>query len=94
MVSFRDYEIYFLFLLAAKFHWSGKCEIYSLVQRILQSFFLTCAILSLDTRNAGPLFLNVMLVQMISELQDGFQQFLYFKVEIWCWDFNHVIKEV
>ena len=36
MVSFRDCEIYLVFLLLIKFHGSGKCEIYSPVQRILQ----------------------------------------------------------
>ena len=75
MVSFRDCEIYLLFLLLVMFHGSGKCEMYSPVQRILQCF-LPCAILSLDIENAGPLFLNVMFVEMISELQGGFQQFL------------------
>ena len=93
MVSFRDYEIYLLCLLLVKFHGSGNCEIYSPTQRILQCF-LPCAILSLDTKNADPLFLTVMFVKMISELQDGFQQFSYFKFKICCWDFNHVINEV
>ena len=36
MVPFRDYEIYLLFLLLVKFHGSGKREIYSPIQRILQ----------------------------------------------------------
>ena len=85
-MSFRDYEIYLLFLLLVKFHGSGKCEIYSAVQRILQCF-LPCAILSLETKNADPLFLNVMFVKMISKPQGGFPQFLYFKFKIWCWDF-------
>ena len=90
MVSFRDYKIYLLFLLLVKFHGSGKCEIYFPVHRILQCF-LPCAILSLDTKNADPLFLNVMFVKMISELQGGFQRFLYFKFNICCWDFfKHV----
>ena len=79
MVSFRDYEIYLLFLLLVKFHWSGKCEIYSPVQRILQ-WFLLSAILSSDTANGDLLFLGVMFVRLISELQDGFQQLLYFKI--------------
>ena len=51
MVSFRDYEIYLLFLLLVKFHGSGKCEINSPVQRILQCF-LPSTILSLETENA------------------------------------------
>ena len=72
MVSFRDYEIYLLFLLLVKFHGSGKCEIYSAVQRILQCFLL-CVIWSLDTENADPCSLNVMFVRMISKHQDGFQ---------------------
>ena len=94
MVSFRDFEIYLLFLLLVKFHGSGKREIYSPVQRILQCF-LPCAILSLiDTKDANPIFLNVMFVKMISELQGGFQQFLYFKFKICCWDFNPVMNEV
>ena len=53
MVSYRDYEIYLLILLLVKFHGSGKCEINSLVQKILQGI-LPWAILSLDTKNAGP----------------------------------------
>ena len=72
MVSFHDYEIYLLFLLLVKFNLSGTCEMYSPVQRILLCFFLPCAILSLDTKNADPLFLTVMFVKMISELQGGF----------------------
>ena len=67
MVPLRDYEISFLFLLLVKFHRSGKSEIYSPVQRILQCF-LPSAIFSLDTENGDPLFLNVMFAQMISEL--------------------------
>ena len=67
MVPFRDYEISFLFLLLVKFYGSGKSEMYSPVQRILQCF-LQSAILSLDTENGDPLFLNVMFAQMISEL--------------------------
>ena len=78
MVSFRDYEIYLLFLLLVNFHVSGKCEIYSPVQRILQCFS-PCVILSVDTENAAPLFLNMMFVKMVSELQGGIQQFLYLK---------------
>ena len=78
MVSFRDYKIFLLFLLLVKFHGSGKCEIYSAVQRIVQCF-LPCASLSLETENADPLFLNEMFVQMISELQGWFQQFFLFK---------------
>ena len=86
MVSFRDYEMYLLFLLLVKFHGSGKCEIYFAVQRIL-SFFLPCVVWSLDTENADPCFPKVMFVRMISTHKDGFQQFLYFKVKIWCWDY-------
>ena len=33
MVSFRDHQVYLLFLLLVKFHGSGKSEIYSPVQR-------------------------------------------------------------
>ena len=79
MVSFRDYEIYLLFLLLVKFHGSGKCEIYSPVQRILQCF-LSCASLSLETVNADPLFLNVTFVKTISVLQSSFQQFFLFQI--------------
>ena len=79
MVSFRDYEIYLLFLLLVKFHGSGKCEIYSPIQRILQCF-LSCASLSLETVNADPLFLNVTFVKIISELQGGFQRFFVFQI--------------
>ena len=79
MVSLRDYEIYLLFLLLVKFHGSGKRKINSPVQRILK-WFLPSAILSLDTGNADSLFLNVIFVEMISELKDDFQQFLYFRI--------------
>ena len=48
---------------------------------------------SLETENVDPLFLNVMFVKMISELQGGFQQFLYLKIKIWCCDFNLGINE-
>ena len=63
MVSFRDYEIFPLFLLLVKFYVSGKC--------------VKCLILSFNIVNADPLFLNVTFVEMISELWGGFQQFLY-----------------
>ena len=46
------------------------------------SVFYRVPFLSLDTKDADPLFLNVMFVKMISELQGGFQQFLYFKFKI------------
>ena len=49
MFSFRDYDIYLLFLLLVKFHGSGKREISSPIQRILQCF-CKCAIL-LKLRN-------------------------------------------
>ena len=42
VVPLRDYEISFLFLLLVKFHRSGKSEIYSPVQRIIQCFFTKC----------------------------------------------------
>ena len=58
------------------------------------SVFNRVPFLSLDTKDADPLFLNVMFVKMISELQGGFQQFLYFKFKIRCWDFNPVMNEV
>ena len=63
VVPLRDHEIPFLFLPLVKFHRSGKSEIYSPVQRILQCF-LPSAILSLDTENGDPWFLNVMFAQM------------------------------
>ena len=73
MVSFCDYEIHLLFLLLVKFHGSGKFEIYSPGQKVYQCFFfLPWVILSLETENADSLFLNVMFVKMISELQGGF----------------------
>ena len=58
------------------------------------SVFYRVPFLSLDTKDTDPLFLNVMFVKMISELQGGFQQFLYFKFKIRCWDFNPVMNEV
>ena len=65
MVSFRDYEIYLLFLLLVKFNGSGTCV-------LPYKGFYCVLILSLDTKNADPLFLTVMFVKMISELQGGF----------------------
>ena len=59
MVPFRDYEISFLFLLLVKFHGSGKSEMYSPVQRILECL-LPNVILSLDNENGDPLFPKVM----------------------------------
>ena len=53
MVPFRDYEISFLFLLLVKFHGSGKSEMYSPVQRILECL-LPNVILSLETENGDP----------------------------------------
>ena len=55
MVSFRDYEIFLLFLLLVKFHGSGKCESYSPERRILQCL-LPCAISMLDTENVEFIF--------------------------------------
>ena len=81
MVSFRDYEIYLLFLLLVKFHVSGKCDIYSPVQRILQCFS-PCVILSVDTENADPLFLNVIFVKMVSELLVGINSFCISKLDM------------
>ena len=43
---------------------------------------------SLETENVDPLFLNVMFVKMISEVQGGFQQFLYLKIKIWLLRFQ------
>ena len=71
MVSFRDYEIFLLFLLLVKLRGSGKSDIYSSVQKILQCF-LPCVILSLETENADALFLIVMSVKMTPALQGGF----------------------
>ena len=81
MVSFRDYEIYLLFLLLVKFHVSGKCEIYSPVQRILQCFS-PCVISSVDNQNADPLFLNVIFVNMVFELQGGINSFCISKLDM------------
>ena len=76
MVSFRDYETCLLFLLLVKFHGSSKCEIYSPVEKIFQYFYH----LSLETENADPLFLNVMFVKMISELQGSLDSFCISKL--------------
>ena len=81
LIRWWNYEIYLLFLLLVKFHVSGKCEIYSPVQRILQCFSL-CVILSVDTENADPLFLNVIFVKMVSELQGGINSFCISKLDM------------
>ena len=79
MVSFRDCEIYLLFLLLVKFHGSGKRIPY---KGFYSVFYHVRATLSLETENVDPLFPNVMFFKMISELQGGFQQFLYLKIKI------------
>ena len=80
MVSFRDYEIYLLFLLLVKFHGSGKCEIYSPEQRILLWFFNYHVPFKLRHRKRRPFISERDFRQMISELEGGFQQLLYFKI--------------
>ena len=70
VVPLRDYEISFLFLLLVKFHRSGKSEIYSPVQRIIQCFFTKCYF-KLRHRKRRP---------FISECDvrpNGFQQFFF-----------------
>ena len=71
MVSFRDYEIFLLFLLLVKLRGSGKSDIYSSVRKILQCF-LPCVILNLETENADALFLIVMSVKITPALHGGF----------------------
>ena len=93
MVSFHDYKMYLLFLLSVRFHGSGKCEIYSPVQRISQCF-LPCAILSLDTDNADPFISKLDVRQNDLRTIRRLLTVLYFKIPIWCWDFNQVINEV
>ena len=46
----------------------------------LTIFFYHVPFKALDIENADSLFLNMIFVKMISELQGGFQQFLYFKI--------------
>ena len=88
VVPLRDYEISFLFLPLVKFHRSGKSEIYSPVQRIIQCFFTKCYF-KLRHRKRRP-FISECGVRL-----NGFQQFFfYFKISMRCWDFNHVIDEV
>ena len=78
MVSLRDYEIYLLFLLLVKFHGSGECEVI-LPYKGFDNIFLPCAISSLDIERR-PFVSERDFCQMISELQGGFQQLLYFKI--------------
>ena len=54
MFSFRDYDIYLLFLLLVKFHGSGKREISSPTQRILQCFCKCAILLKLRNRKRRP----------------------------------------
>ena len=93
MASFRDYEIYLLFLLLVKFHGSGKREIYSLVQRILQCF-LPCAILSLDTKTPTLYFWTWCLSKWFPNSKVAFSSFFISNFKICCWDFNPVMNEV
>ena len=53
MVSFRDYEIYLLFLLLVKFHGSGNCEIYSPAKDV--TVFFTKCYFKLRNRKRRPL---------------------------------------
>ena len=76
MVSFRDYEIYLLFLLLVKFHRSGK--LFSRTKDF--AVFFTMCHFRLRHRKRRSFISNVMFVKMISELQGVFQQFLYFKI--------------
>ena len=46
------------------------------------SVFLTCVILSVDTENADPLFLNVIFVKMVSELLGGIISFRISKLDM------------
>ena len=59
MVSFRNYDIYLLFLLLVNFHGSGKREISSPIERILQCFCKCAILLKLtETVNVDLLFPN------------------------------------
>ena len=79
MVSFRDYEIYLLFLLLVKFHVSGKCGIYSPVQRILQCFFTMCHF-KRRHRKRRPFISERDIRQNGFRTPSWHQQFLYFKI--------------
>ena len=70
MLPFRDYEIFLLFLLLVMFHGSGKSKSrkFILPFKGFNSVFLASAILSTDTGNGDPLFLNVMFTKTIFEL--------------------------
>ena len=70
MMSFRDYEIFLLFLLLVMFYGSGKSKSrkFILPFKGFNSVFLASAILSTDTVNGDPLFLNVMFTKTIFEL--------------------------
>ena len=46
------------------------------------SVFLPCVILSVDTENADPLFLNVIFVKMVSELLGGIISFRISKLDM------------
>ena len=54
MFSFRDYDIYLLFLLLVKFQGSGKREISSPIQRISQCFCKCAILLKLRNRKHRP----------------------------------------
>ena len=81
MVSFRDYEIYLLFLLLVKFHVSGKCGIYSPVQRILQCFFTMCHF-KRRHRKRRPFISERDIVKMVSELLGGINSFCISKLDM------------
>ena len=78
MVSLRDYEIYLLFLLLVKFHGSGKCEVI-LPYKGFDNIFFTMCHFKLRHRKRRLFIFERDFCQMISELQGGFQQLLYFK---------------
>ena len=70
MMAFGDNEIFLLFLLLVMFHGSGKSKSrkFILPFKGFNSVFLASAILSADTVNGDPLFLNVMFPKAIFEL--------------------------
>ena len=63
MVSFRDFEIYLLFLLLVKFHGSGNCEIYSPAKDV--TVFFTKCYFKLRNRKRRPLISERDVCQMI-----------------------------
>ena len=74
MVSLRDYDIYLLFLLLAKFHGSGECEVILPYKGFDSIFFTMCHFkLRYRKRQPDPRLLSTVFVFQNLDMMLGFQ---------------------